>query len=120
MLEPGEIPQFTGDLAQLETECADLKKDAGDVRRTGQDRPGRAEHHAIPERYPNATREPLDGPANGSGQFDQVWRREDGGFVVVEAKSSVDTELGARNLPDGNRVPQGTSTTASDLHDLRL
>jgi hypothetical protein len=63
-----------------------------------------AEHHVIPEHYPNAVREPLDGPLNGNDQFDQVWRREDGGYVVVEAKSSV----GARNLPDGRRVSQGT------------
>ena len=67
-----------------------------------------AEHHVIPEHYPNAVREPLDGPLNGNDQFDQVWRREDGGYVVVEAKSSVDTDLGARNLPDGRRVSQGT------------
>lgn len=74
-----------------------------------------AEHHLIPESYPNATREPLDGPANGNDQFDQVWRREDGGFVVVEAKSSVDTPLGARNLPNGERVSQGTRKYFDDI-----
>lgn len=67
-----------------------------------------AEHHVIPEHYPNAVPEQLDGPLNGNDQFDQVWRREDGGYVVVEAKSSVNTELGARNLPDGRRVSQET------------
>ncbi|MFI9548308.1 hypothetical protein ACIHAR_31095, partial [Streptomyces sp. NPDC052016] len=76
-----------------------------------------AEHHVIPEHYPNATREPLDGPANGNDQFDQVWRREDGGFVVVEAKSSVTTELGARNLPSGKRVSQGTREYFLDILD---
>ncbi|TGZ18066.1 hypothetical protein DV517_30390 [Streptomyces sp. S816] len=40
-----------------------------------------AEHHVIPEHYPNATREPLGGPLNGNDQFDQVWRREDGGYA---------------------------------------
>uniref|UniRef100_UPI000AA074EB hypothetical protein n=1 Tax=Streptomyces kebangsaanensis TaxID=864058 RepID=UPI000AA074EB len=74
-----------------------------------------AEHHVIPEHYPNATREPLDGPLNGNDQFDQVWRREDGGFVVVEAKSNVTTELGARNLPDGKRVSQGTREYFLDI-----
>jgi hypothetical protein len=76
-----------------------------------------AEHHVIPERYPGATREPLDGPANGNDQFDQVYKREDGGYVVVEAKSSVDTELGARNLPDGKRVSQGTREYFLDIID---
>ncbi|MFD8839706.1 hypothetical protein [Streptomyces griseofuscus] len=74
-----------------------------------------AEHHVIPEHYPNATREPLDGPLNGNDQFDQVWRREDGGYVVVEAKSNVTTELGARNLPSGKRVSQGTREYFLDI-----
>ncbi|MDG9716423.1 hypothetical protein [Streptomyces sp. DH24] len=76
-----------------------------------------AEHHVIPEHYPNATREPLDGPLNGNDQFDQVWRREDGGFVVVEAKSSTTTDLGARNLPNGKRVSQGTREYFLDILD---
>ncbi|KOG43344.1 hypothetical protein, partial [Streptomyces resistomycificus] len=37
MIKPDQIPQFTGDLAQLETDYADLKKDAGLVRKTGGD-----------------------------------------------------------------------------------
>ncbi|WP_280869310.1 hypothetical protein [Streptomyces sp. MJP52] len=74
-----------------------------------------AEHHVIPERYQGATREPLDGPKNGNDQFDQVWRRADGGYVVVEAKSSVTTELGARNLPSGQRVSQGTREYFLDI-----
>ncbi|MFJ8104570.1 ADP-ribosyltransferase [Streptomyces sp. NPDC096132] len=37
MIKPDEIPQFTGDLAQLELDHADLKKDAGHVRDTGKD-----------------------------------------------------------------------------------
>ncbi|MGW1051615.1 hypothetical protein [Streptomyces sp. NPDC002521] len=74
-----------------------------------------AEHHVIPERYSGATPEPLHGPLNGNDQFDQVWRRKDGGYVVVEAKSSVDTELGARNLPSGKRVSQGTREYFLDI-----
>ncbi|MFJ6524226.1 hypothetical protein ACIQMZ_03040 [Streptomyces longwoodensis] len=74
-----------------------------------------AEHHVIPEHYPNATRETLHGPRNGNDQFDQVWRREDGGYVVVEAKSSVTTDLGARNLPSGKRVSQGTREYFMDI-----
>ncbi|MDQ1045589.1 hypothetical protein [Streptomyces sp. V4I2] len=35
MLKPDQIPQFTGDLAQLETDHADLTKDAGNVREAG-------------------------------------------------------------------------------------
>lgn len=74
-----------------------------------------AEHHVIPEHYPNSTRETLDGPANGNDQFDQVWRRPDGSYVVVEAKSSTRTELNARTLPNGLRVTQGTREYFNDI-----
>ncbi|MFJ2202162.1 hypothetical protein [Streptomyces violaceusniger] len=74
-----------------------------------------AEHQVIPEHYPKATRETLDGPANGNDQFDQVWRRDEGGYVVIEAKSDVDTRLGARNLPNGKRVSQGTREYFLDI-----
>ncbi|WP_411151411.1 YwqJ-related putative deaminase [Streptomyces sp. A30] len=37
MLKPGEIPQYTGNLDQLEIDHADLKKDAANVRATGGD-----------------------------------------------------------------------------------
>ncbi|MFC7636283.1 hypothetical protein ACFQWA_09225 [Streptomyces thermogriseus] len=36
MIKPEQIPQFTGDLDQLERDCAALKKDAGQVRGAGQ------------------------------------------------------------------------------------
>ncbi|MFJ8883793.1 hypothetical protein ACIRJR_10310 [Streptomyces sp. NPDC102402] len=48
-------------------------------------------------------------------QFDQVWKRKDGGYVAIEAKSSVRTELGARNLPNGRRVSQGTRDYFLDI-----
>ncbi|MDQ1046539.1 YwqJ-related putative deaminase [Streptomyces sp. V4I2] len=37
VLKPGEIPQYTGNLDQLEIDHADLRKDAGNVRKTGGD-----------------------------------------------------------------------------------
>ncbi|MFF5977426.1 hypothetical protein ACFY78_01105 [Streptomyces olindensis] len=37
MIQPEKIPQFTGDLEQLETDYANLKKDAGHVRDAGGD-----------------------------------------------------------------------------------
>ncbi|WP_344049481.1 hypothetical protein, partial [Streptomyces thermoalcalitolerans] len=78
-----------------------------------------AEHQVIPELYPDATvKEKLYGPANGNDQFDQVWRRKDGGFVVVEAKSSVNTPLGKREVltPDGKRsAMQGTREYFMDI-----
>ncbi|MEU0353643.1 hypothetical protein ABZ302_43685, partial [Streptomyces sp. NPDC006237] len=37
MIQPEKIPQFTGNLEQLETDYADLKKDAGHVREAGGD-----------------------------------------------------------------------------------
>ncbi|MFI6944396.1 hypothetical protein ACIBI4_34510, partial [Streptomyces sp. NPDC050418] len=37
MIEPGQIPQFTGDLGTLETAVTNLGKDAGAVRKTGAD-----------------------------------------------------------------------------------
>ncbi|MFE7612499.1 hypothetical protein [Streptomyces celluloflavus] len=74
-----------------------------------------AEHHYIAEHHEGAVRQPLDGPANGNDQFDQVWKRKDGGYVVVEAKSNVDTKLGARNLPNGKRVSQGSQEYFFDI-----
>ena len=37
MINPEEIPEFTGDLEQLEKDYGDLKKDAGHIRSTGAD-----------------------------------------------------------------------------------
>ncbi|GCB46192.1 hypothetical protein SNL152K_3490 [Streptomyces sp. NL15-2K] len=37
VIKPEQIPQFTGNLPQLEIDYADLKKDAGHVRKTGED-----------------------------------------------------------------------------------
>ncbi|MFG2380756.1 hypothetical protein [Streptomyces avermitilis] len=79
-----------------------------------------AKHHVIPEHYPGATWEELAGPKNGNDQFDQLWRREDGGFVVVEAKSSLDTRLGKRDLPSGFSATQGSKEYFLDiLNEMR-
>ncbi|MDI5965542.1 hypothetical protein [Streptantibioticus silvisoli] len=74
-----------------------------------------AKHHVIPGHYEGAVQETLHGPANGNDQFDQVWRTKDGHYVVVEAKSSLTTKLGARNLADGVRVSQGTRPYFDDI-----
>ncbi|RCH64434.1 hypothetical protein DT019_33415 [Streptomyces sp. SDr-06] len=74
-----------------------------------------ARHHVIPEHYPDAKWETLDGPKNGNDQFDQVWKRDDGRFVVVEAKSSLDTELGQRRLPNGFNARQGSREYFEDI-----
>ncbi|MBO0917491.1 hypothetical protein [Streptomyces laculatispora] len=71
--------------------------------------------HAIPELYPNAKPETLHGPANGNDQFDQVYRDGDR-FIVVEAKSHVDTKLGER-VVNGARYSQGSRTYFLDILD---
>ncbi|MEV4744638.1 hypothetical protein [Streptomyces sp. NPDC049555] len=74
-----------------------------------------AEHGVIPKHYPGSTKETLHGPANGNDQFDQVWRRRDGKFVVVEAKSQTTTPVGTRKLPDGQRAAQGSRAYFEDI-----
>jgi hypothetical protein len=57
-------------------------------------------------------------PRNGNHQFDQIWRTDDGGIVIVEAKSSTDTSLGERTIVDGDsakRVQQGTREYLEDI-----
>ncbi|MFJ3325130.1 hypothetical protein ACIPMT_11835 [Streptomyces griseus] len=73
------------------------------------------EHHFIAERYPDFEKQDLLGPKNGNDQFDQVWTHEDGRVVVVEAKSSIGTELGSRTLPDGRRASQGSQEYFLDI-----
>lgn len=74
-----------------------------------------ARHHVIPEHYPGATWEELSGPKNGNDQFDQLWRRKDGGFVVIEAKSNIRTEMGKRDLPTGYSAMQGSKEYFLDI-----
>jgi hypothetical protein len=74
-----------------------------------------AEYHYVAERYPDYEKQPLLGPKNGNDQFDQVWMHEDGRMVVVEAKSSPLTELGARSLPNGRKVSQGSREYFFDI-----
>ncbi|MGQ4329792.1 hypothetical protein [Streptomyces hayashii] len=65
-----------------------------------------AEHHAIPEHYEGAVR--LDDGAFGNNRFDQVYRAQDGRYVVVEAKGSTRADLGVRKGHSGRLVTQGT------------
>ncbi|MFF3245942.1 hypothetical protein ACFYWY_19895, partial [Streptomyces sp. NPDC002870] len=76
-----------------------------------------AEHHFIAERYPDFKKEDLLGPKNGNDQFDQVWKHDDGRIVVIEAKSSPGTDLGARTLPPPSRrsVSQGSREYFLDI-----
>lgn len=75
-----------------------------------------AEHQAVPELYDDIIKkEELYGPANGNDQFDQVYRRDDGRFVVVEAKSNVKTTLNSRQLPGGGSAMQGSREYFFDI-----
>ncbi|KUL34910.1 hypothetical protein ADL22_29250 [Streptomyces sp. NRRL F-4489] len=72
--------------------------------------------HVMPQLYNDVVgRETLHGPTNGNDQFDQVYRREGGKYVVVEAKSDVDTRLNSRKLPGGGRAMQGTREYFFDI-----
>ncbi len=66
-------------------------------------------------------------PGSGNYQFDQIWPLEDGGILIVEAKSSQTTELGERTIPDGDglrKVSQGSveylEATQEDMKDRGL
>ncbi|MFF9805588.1 hypothetical protein ACF1G5_10700 [Streptomyces coeruleorubidus] len=74
-----------------------------------------AEYHYIAENHPDFEKQTLLGPENGNDQFDQVWKHEDGRIVVIEAKSSPDTELGRRTLPGGKQVSQGSREYFYDI-----
>ncbi|MHC3391163.1 hypothetical protein ACLQ2E_17165 [Streptomyces lavendulocolor] len=75
-----------------------------------------AAQQVVPQHYDDIVRrETLHGPANGNDQFDQVYLREDGKYVVVEAKSNVNTDLGSRKLPQGGRAMQGSREYFLDI-----
>ncbi|MGI5481686.1 hypothetical protein [Streptomyces lavendofoliae] len=75
-----------------------------------------AAHQVVPQHYDDIVRrETLHGPANGNDQFDQVYLRKDGKYVVVEAKSNVSTDLGSRKLPQGGRAMQGSREYFLDI-----
>ncbi|WP_030966402.1 hypothetical protein, partial [Streptomyces sp. NRRL S-378] len=74
-----------------------------------------AEHHYIAENHPGSVKQTLHGPKNGNDQFDQVWLTPEGRYVVIEAKSSIKTRLGGRNLPTGRRVSQGSQEYFFDI-----
>lgn len=76
-----------------------------------------AREHVMPELYPGATRiEDLGGPRNGNDQLDDVYRLSDGEtYVAIEEKSTVDTQLGERTLPDGFAARQGSREYLDDI-----
>ncbi|MGW7464637.1 hypothetical protein ACWGJT_08000 [Streptomyces xantholiticus] len=75
-----------------------------------------AHHHVIQQFYPGAKLEPTAGPRNGNDQYDQVWRRRnDEGFVVVEAKGDVRTGMTERKLPSGYKAKQGSREYFLDI-----
>ncbi|WP_338676756.1 hypothetical protein V1460_30160 [Streptomyces sp. SCSIO 30461] len=105
---------------------ADLVRDVANERRAAMAEQTKAAEsygeavaaEVVPELYPNSKMETLHGPANGNDQFDQLWRRPDGGFVVVEAKSNVSTPLNSRQIPDeygGGSAMQGTRAYFDDI-----
>ncbi|MFC9798008.1 hypothetical protein ACFWGE_03255 [Streptomyces bacillaris] len=75
-----------------------------------------ARHHLIPKYYKGAKWEPTAGPRNGNDQFDQVWRlKDDGGFVIIEAKSDIRTAINERTLPNGYKARQGSREYFLDI-----
>ncbi|WP_405439300.1 hypothetical protein OG373_18630 [Streptomyces avidinii] len=74
---------------------------------------GIARKHVILESYPGATEFKLHGPKSGRDQFDQVWKQGDT-YIVIEAKSHVDTTLGER-VVNGARYSQGSRTYFLDI-----
>ncbi|SBT95954.1 hypothetical protein GA0115233_11981, partial [Streptomyces sp. DI166] len=74
-----------------------------------------ARSHYMAEKGPGFVEQRLLGPKNGNHQFDQVWKHDDGRIVVIEAKSSPDTELGIRTLPNGKQVYQGSKEYFEDI-----
>ncbi|MDI9834454.1 hypothetical protein [Streptomyces sp. KAU_LT] len=76
---------------------------------------GIAELQAIPDNYEGAQWVDLADTPTHADRFDQVWSLDDGRFVVVEAKSNVNTRLGHRTLATGKKVSQGTLEYFEDI-----
>ncbi|MFD8308291.1 hypothetical protein ACFV29_39060 [Streptomyces sp. NPDC059690] len=74
-----------------------------------------AELQAIPDNYAGAHWVDLADTPTHADRFDQVWRLDDGRFVVVEAKSNITTRLGHRTLETGKKVSQGTREYFEDI-----
>ncbi|WP_235006305.1 hypothetical protein [Nocardiopsis sp. JB363] len=70
---------------------------------------------------PNPIPTSENAPKNGNDQFDQIWRTDDGGFIIVEAKGSLETSLGERTIKVGDgenelkRVSQGSREYFDDI-----
>ncbi|MFE7835938.1 hypothetical protein ACFU53_07725 [Streptomyces sp. NPDC057474] len=91
----------------LETSVQEYKKTHTAARDAAEDLgENAAEFHAIPDEFAGSTR--LDDGSRGRFRFDQIWRTPGGRIVVVEAKASLTTDLGTRDLGTGRKVEQGT------------
>ncbi|MBR8744973.1 hypothetical protein [Nocardiopsis sp. MG754419] len=112
--------QVTFEEARRDTIGNKIKDEHGNpvIDRHTRDLPGLAE--STPER-PNPIPASENAPKNGNDQFDQIWRTDDGGFVIVEAKGSLETELGERTIRVGEgdkdlkRVSQGSRDYFEDI-----
>ncbi|MER5432955.1 hypothetical protein [Streptomyces sp. NPDC002588] len=67
--------------------------------------------HVIPERFPDYTPVTLPKTANGANMFDQLYKREDGSYLIVEAKAPKSDLIWRQGAgpAKGWMVRQGTS-----------
>lgn len=81
------------------------------------DRHGNSVRKEVEKVLPKMTEDDLIPPAKtapggGDSQFDQIWKNENGEFVIVEEKSSQSTQLGYRRATGDKgldkKVPQGS------------
>ncbi|WP_326817533.1 hypothetical protein OIE61_22525 [Streptomyces sp. NBC_01762] len=69
-----------------------------------------AAYHVVPEKFPDAQHVPLPKTPNGANMFDQLYKRGDGSYLIVEAKAPsarLDWRQGG-GAADGMMVKQGT------------
>ncbi|MEV6963108.1 hypothetical protein AB0M97_28895, partial [Streptomyces sp. NPDC051207] len=88
-------------------QCGDAPNNSSLSERLGEDA---AEYHVIPEKFPNAELIELPKTPNGANMFDQLYRLEDGSYLVVEAKAPKSDLLWRQGAGDasGMMVKQGT------------
>ncbi|MGW4054191.1 hypothetical protein ACWENA_25515 [Streptomyces sp. NPDC004779] len=91
----------------ISPEFEKVRKRAGeDVSRNGEELGERSAKMAVLKSHPGAER--LDSGYGGSGRFDQVYLKQDGAYLLVEAKAPT-AKLGRRwNVARTGKVQQGT------------
>ncbi|MFI6648144.1 hypothetical protein ACIBI8_11000 [Streptomyces sp. NPDC050529] len=101
-------------LNEVTPEFERLRKRAGtDVSKNGEEIGERSAKMAVLKEYPGASR--LDRGDGGSGRFDQVYLKSEGGYLLVEAKSPT-AKLGRRwNVTATGKVQQGTNGYISSI-----